>query len=77
MSDPNGKILRFPISNYHKHTLLVTYSRPWRRLWRRVWWVRCWECDIQEGPYYSKEDADQAIVIQIASRTAYGAPIWP
>lgn len=29
------------------HLLVVTYSRPWRRLFRIVHHLRCWDCDLR------------------------------
>lgn len=30
-----------------EHTLVRTYTRPWRRLWRKTVWWRCPYCDLQ------------------------------
>ena len=27
------------------------FTRPLRRLFRKTYWLRCWDCDLREGPF--------------------------
>jgi hypothetical protein len=33
------------------HLPVITWSRDRWRPWRKLYWLRCFECDMRDGPY--------------------------
>lgn len=43
------------------HTMLVTYSRPWRALFQKRYWARCLDCNIRTGPFREEWEAREVV----------------
>jgi hypothetical protein len=40
-----------------RHLYALTYRRRWRDALRKTYWIRCWECDLNEGPFTTRDEA--------------------
>ncbi len=43
------------------HSAVLTYTRRPRDLFRKRFWVRCWDCDLADGPYVHDYAARQGL----------------
>lgn len=40
-----------------RHLPVVTSERLWWKPWRQRFWLRCWQCDLKNGPHDTVEAA--------------------
>lgn len=40
-----------------RHNTVVVYRRRAKDLFRKSYWVRCWRCDLRDGPFWDEGQA--------------------
>lgn len=51
------------------HMQVIVYTNRIRDWLRKRYWLRCWDCDEQQGPFKTDAEARQAMREQHESRS--------